>query len=104
MDEVNVKTVENGKNISLDKTLTDELLEEGLAREIVRAVQVARKQAGLDVDDRIHLSMSIKVSEKWRDFVMEESLADDLHQDENYNFDTIAKINNENVTISLEKA
>lgn len=104
MDEVNVKTVENGKNISLDKTLTDELLEEGLAREIVRAVQVARKQAGLDVDDRIHLSMSIKVSEKWRDFVMDESLADDLHQDENYDFDTIAKINNENVTISLEKA
>lgn len=104
MDEVNVKTVENGKNISLDKTLTDELLEEGLAREIVRAVQVARKQAGLDVDDRIHLSMSIKVSEKWRDFVMDESLADDLHQDKNYDFDTIAKIDNENVTISLEKA
>lgn len=103
MDEVNVKTVENGKNISLDKTLTDELLEEGLAREIVRAVQVARKKAGLDVDDRIHLSISIRVSEKWRDFVMDESLADDLHQDENYDFDTIAKINNENVTISLEK-
>lgn len=103
MDEVNVKAVENGDQIVLDKTLTEELLKEGFAREIVRAVQVARKKAGLDVDDRIRLSLSIEIDENWRDFVMGESLADKLCLNENYEFDTIAKINDENVTISLEK-
>jgi len=103
-EEVNVKVVENGKEITLDKTLTEELLEEGFAREIVRAVQVARKKAGLDVDDCIRLSLSVEVNEKWRDFVMSESLADTLCLNENYEFDTIAKINDKNVTISLEKA
>ena len=70
IEEVNVKAVENGEKIALDKTLTDKLLEEGFVREIIRAVQVARKRAGLDVDDRIRLSLSVEVNEKWRDFVM----------------------------------
>lgn len=102
-EEVNVKTVENGKKIALDKTLTEELLEEGFAREIIRAVQVARKKAGLDVDDHIRLSLSVEVNEKWRDSVMSESLATTLCLNENYEFDMIAKVNNKNVAISLEK-
>lgn len=103
IEEVNVKTVENGEKIALDKTLTDKLLEEGFVREIIRAVQVARKRAGLDVDDRIRLSLSVEVNEKWRDFVMNESLAITLCLNENYEFDMIAKVNGKNVTISLEK-
>ena len=102
-DEVNVKAVKNGEKITLDKTLTEELLEEGFVREVIRAVQVARKQAGLEVDDRIRLSLSIKIDEKWRELVKGESLAEELCLDENYEFDTIAKINDKNVTISLEK-
>ncbi|NIQ27868.1 MAG: hypothetical protein GTN88_15750, partial [Gammaproteobacteria bacterium] len=43
---------------ALDTTLTDELVREGLAREIVRSVQDARKQAGLEVSDRITLGVS----------------------------------------------
>jgi isoleucyl-tRNA synthetase len=43
--------------VGLDTTLTDELVREGLAREIVRTVQDARKQAGLDVSDRIVLNI-----------------------------------------------
>ncbi len=103
-EEVNVKVVENDNKITLDKTLTEELLEEGFAREIIRAVQMARKKAGLDVDDRIRLSLSVEVSEKWRDSVMSESLATILCLNENYEFDMIAKINDKNVSISLEKA
>jgi isoleucyl-tRNA synthetase len=43
--------------VGLDTTLTDELIREGLIREIVRTVQDARKQAGLDVSDRIVLNI-----------------------------------------------
>ena len=41
--------------MGLDTTLNDELRREGVARELVRAVQDARKQAGLEVADRIVL-------------------------------------------------
>jgi len=41
---------------ALKTELTPELVQEGLAREFVRHVQELRKQAGLDIADRIHLS------------------------------------------------
>jgi isoleucyl-tRNA synthetase len=44
-----------GYLVGLDTTLSTELVREGLAREMVRSVQEARKQAGLDVADRIAL-------------------------------------------------
>jgi isoleucyl-tRNA synthetase len=46
---------EGGHAVALDLAIDDELRREGLAREIVRAVQGARKAAGLAVEDRIAL-------------------------------------------------
>src|SRR5690606_35081652 len=43
--------------VALDLELDDELRREGLARDVVRAIQGARKSAGLNVDDRIHLTL-----------------------------------------------
>ena len=65
--------------VALDTRLDEGLLREGLARELVRTVQDARKQANLDVADRIRLSITgsagvqdaLKV---YRQFIMGETL------------------------------
>jgi len=47
-----------GETVALEITITPELRREGLAREVVRLVQDARKSDGLDVSDRISLRWS----------------------------------------------
>jgi isoleucyl-tRNA synthetase len=49
---------ESGHAVALQLELDDELRREGLAREIVHAVQNARKAAGLEITDRIELSLA----------------------------------------------
>jgi isoleucyl-tRNA synthetase len=49
---------EGSHAVALELTLDDELRREGLAREVVHAVQAARKAAGLDVSDRIALTLA----------------------------------------------
>jgi isoleucyl-tRNA synthetase len=49
---------ESGHAVALQLELDDELRREGLAREIVHAVQIARKAAGLEITDRIELSLA----------------------------------------------
>ena len=102
-EEVNVKSVENGEELSLDKTLTEELKMEGYARELIRAIQSARKHAGLQVDDQIKLSLSTGLPKGYEDLIKTEVNAVGISQDQNYAHDEIAKINSENITISLEK-
>ena len=46
---------EQGETVALDLELTPELVRAGLAREVVRLVQEARKNSGFDVSDRITL-------------------------------------------------
>ena len=103
MEEVNVKSVEHGEALVLDKTLTPELLEEGKIRELIRFVQAARKKAGLNVDDRIRLMISMEVPETYREMLMNEVLAEELVHEENFAYDEIVKVQGENVAISLEK-
>ena len=103
VEEVNVKSVEHGEALALDKTLTPELLEEGKIRELIRFVQAARKKAGLNVDDRIKLMVSMEVPETYREMLMNEVLAEELVQEGNFGYDEIVKVYGEAVTISLEK-
>ncbi|HEX7080022.1 MAG TPA: isoleucine--tRNA ligase [Gammaproteobacteria bacterium] len=71
---------EGGYLVGLDTSLDDGLRREGLARELVRAVQDARKQAGLDVADRIVLEIDGDAAvhdalRAFREYVMTETLA-----------------------------
>ena len=118
-DELNVKSVEivTGSesesvqpSVVYDLTITPELKREGLMREIVRHVQSARKQAGLQIDDRIVLSISSDDSEisqaidAFADVIKAETLAVELNSaaDESEKYD--AKIDGKLVEISLKKA
>ena len=102
-DEVNVKKVTHGKKFTLDKTITKELKEEGRAREIIRAVQAARKHAGLRQDNQIRLSLSCNLPKGHEDFIKSEVGAIEINNTGDYAHDEIAKISGDNVTISLEK-
>ena len=102
-DEVNIKAVEQGEETWIDKDITDELAREGWMRELVRAVQSARKRAGLNVDDRIKLSVGADVPEEWQEMLKAEVLAEELVQNANFAYDEIVKVDGENITISLEK-
>ena len=57
---------EGAYGVALDLDITPELLDEGVAREVVRAIQDLRKSSGLAVEDRIEL---------WLDWDSEESAA-----------------------------
>ncbi len=66
--------------VALDLTITEELRVEGLARDIVRAVQNTRKDAGLDVSDRIELSFRgdaglLDVARQFEEYIAGETLA-----------------------------
>ena len=102
-DEVNVKEVINGKELQLDKTLTPELKEEGRAREIIRAVQSARKHAKLSVDDQIGLSLSCGLPKGYEDLIKAETGTKEIVKDGDYSHSETTKLDNETITISLEK-
>ena len=118
-DELNVKSVEivtdsesepAQPSVVYDLTITPELKREGLMREIVRHVQSARKQAGLQIDDRIVLSISSddpeisQAVDAFADVIKAETLAVELNSaaDESEKYD--AKIEGKLVEISLKKA
>lgn len=118
-DELNVKSVEivtdsesesAQPSVVYDLTITPELKREGLMREIVRHVQSARKQAGLQIDDRIVLSISSDDSEisqavnPFADVIKSETLAVELNFVINESEKYDAKIEGKLVKISLKKA
>jgi isoleucyl-tRNA synthetase len=71
---------EGSHAVALELELDDELVREGLAREIVHAVQNARKSAGLEVADRIELTLGgddelLDAARAFEDYLTGETLA-----------------------------
>lgn len=69
-----------GGFLILDLALSDDLVAEGYARDVIRAVQDARKAAGLDVSDRIELTLGVPADdvakvEQFKQLIADETLA-----------------------------
>lgn len=85
-DEFVIAT-ENDKTVVLDITIDKELMKEGLAREIIRTIQVLRKEAGFKVEERIsiafkNVSDTIKdIVNKFKTRIKTEVLAKDKEED-----------------------
>jgi isoleucyl-tRNA synthetase len=109
-EELNVKKVIVGNELSLDLTLTPELKREGLMREIVRHIQSARKAAGLNVDDRIMVGLSTDdgdistAIQEFGDTIGAEVLADKLGDESYGQYQTIANVDGKQLNISLQKS
>lgn len=114
MVDINVKVKEgycssnNGKTfVILNTELTDELILEGIARELIRKIQSMRKEMDLVITDRINVYYNgpEKLEEtllKHSDFIKNETLTRLITKDENLKecFD----INDINVYLKIEKA
>ena len=110
LEELNVKFIEElgetPEKPLLDDNLTPELKREGLMREVIRHVQAARKKVGLQVDDRIVLSLSTQSDElqqaidEHRETIAAETLAT---FDETQANETAVKIEGDELVVCLEK-
>lgn len=107
VDELNVKAVKVGEAVAIDEHITPDLKREGLMREVVRHVQAARKQAGLNIDDRIELNLSTESTQLRQaidehiETIQAETLTERMSET-SANLQ-IAKIEGEELTISLAK-
>ena len=123
LDELNVKALsmepcepgedmscveEAGSTVGVQVALTDELIEEGVARDVVRHVQNLRKELGFNVDDRITMeywapdSLAEAVS-AWEDYIRRETLADSLTRTQEDDSFSESRIAGEHIGLSLEK-
>ena len=81
LEKEHLKVINDGSlTIALDPELSEELIDEGIARDMVRGIQNLRKETGLDVTDRIELeihgSEALKrAAERFKEYLMSETLA-----------------------------
>jgi valyl-tRNA synthetase len=114
-EELNVKEVRfltggEENTINLDINVSGELKEEGLARELVRVVQNARKNAGFNVDDRIKMTLSsdsseiTQAAEKFKDMINSETLTvGQLRQSEHAEHSENVIVESQEVTVKLSR-
>jgi len=80
---------EGNLTVALDITLTDELRNEGMARELVNRIQNIRKKSGLEITDRIRLQIepneaSTNAVKAFGDYIARQVLADEIKLEANY--------------------
>jgi len=93
---------------AIDLKMTDELLAEGFARELINKIQNMRKSGGLEVTDRIHLGISSshqtdRAMEMFGEYIKSETLAVDLDTIVEREIRQEWKINGIDTVIALEK-
>ena len=102
---------DGGVTVALELDIDEDLRREGIARELVRVVQDARKAAGLDVRDRIELGLLATgevddALDAFRDQIAAETLARDVRaaelEDATYRVET--EVDGTAVTVTLRRA
>ena len=78
---------DKGVTVVLDTNLTEDLIREGYAREVVSKLQTMRKEAGFEVTDRIHVTYTgddelAAAVEAFRDMITRTTLALSLERGE----------------------
>lgn len=103
---------ENGYTLLLDTHISDELVQEGIAREVVRFVQEMRKEASYDVSDRILLVVESddpgirSAVTAFADYIRRETLAEELQQGGIFDADLkkTLELDASKVTVALKRA
>ncbi|AAM71557.1 MAG TPA: isoleucine--tRNA ligase [Chlorobaculum sp.] len=98
--------------VALDTEITEELEMLGLARELVSRIQTLRKESGLEITDRIALTIAgseklLAAARKSESYIMDETLATSivlLPLDDSQPGDGVEQVNNELCRLSLEKS
>jgi isoleucyl-tRNA synthetase len=100
---------EGGVTVALELDVTRELRREGAARELVRMIQDARKEAGLEVTDRIDLGVetsdeAAEALAAHRDEIAEETLASELRTEAVDGFRQASELDGVPVVVTLKRA
>lgn len=88
-EKENLKIINEGSlTVGFDTEVTEELLFEGIARDIVRSIQTLRKESGFEVSDRIFTEISgddevAKVCSMFEEYIKNETLTKELKFVEN---------------------
>ncbi len=101
---------ENEYTIALDTNLNEDLIVEGLERELTRTIQVLRKEAGFRIEQRIELSiitngkLLTKVLERYLEDIKSETLTQKFYKEkiENCDIEKIFEFNDESANITLK--
>lgn len=119
-DEVNIKKIEyvvdesirnDAQNtfIGVELNITPKLAREGLSREVIRHVQAARKQAGLNVDDHIALGLKTtdaelkKAISEHEATIQAETLTDTSGSTDSSDFETTVVVGEAELIVSITK-
>lgn len=95
---------EKGITVILNTELSQELIQEGLMRELVSKIQTMRKESGFNVTDHIAVTYSCgeklaEVIEKYKSEIMQDTLADSITAGSG---SSLKDINGEEISLSLE--
>lgn len=99
-------TNEGNLTVALDINLTDELRQEGIAREFINRIQNLRKESGFDVTDKISLKIqkheAINTAvENFKDYIGTQTLATSIELEENIENGKNVELDNE-IATSIE--
>nr|MDD3720466.1 class I tRNA ligase family protein [Candidatus Gracilibacteria bacterium] len=97
-----------GMVVSLDTNLSEALIQEGFARDLIRHIQESRKEANFNVDDRIQISINggdkIKsITNNFKEYIQTETLSTIVENLEKSDFEKEIELEEYKIKLSLKK-